>query len=182
MSEDIRMNIDKADYSIIVKMGTLNDLKKKLEKDSKNIMDIVNILDYNGVSLLEKSIVGRKFEISKYLLENNASVNVITKTGYNEFHLLAPNINSENAIEIANILKEKGTSLMQRDYKYGNTAFFSLCSEAFKKRLEQPMNFVEQCFVNVSNVDEKNNNGFSIRDLITERGSQNLKRMLEVLE
>lgn len=68
---------------------------------------------------------------------------------------------------------------MQKDAKYDNTAFFSLCMEAFKERSESTMNFIEECFEKVTDVDEKNRNGISIRKLIMERGSDELKNRLE---
>ena len=33
--------------------------------------------------------------------------------------------------------------------------------EAFKERSEKAMNFIEECFEQVTDVDEKNKNGFS---------------------
>lgn len=51
--------------------------------------------------------------------------------------------------------------------------------EAFKERSESTMNFIEECFEQVTDVDEKNKNGFTIRKLIMERGSDELKKRLE---
>lgn len=48
----------------------------------------------------------------------------MSKEGNNEFHFLAPNINCIEAVEIGKLLLSKGTSVMQKDVKYGNTAFF----------------------------------------------------------
>ena len=42
------------------------------------------------------------------------------------------------------------------------------------------MEFIEECFDNVTDVDEKNNNGISVRKLIAERGTDKLKKQLEV--
>lgn len=95
------------------------------------------------------------------------------------FIFLAPNINCIEAVEIGKLLLSKGTSVMQKDVKYGNTAFFSFSMEAFKERSESTMNFIEKCFEQVTDVDEKNKNGFSIRKLIMERGSDELKKRLE---
>ena len=159
------MNIEKADYGTIVKFGTLKDLHEKIKIKNDNVADIINWVDDSGISLLERSLISRKFEISKFLLDNNAKVNIVSKEGNNEFHFLAPNINCIEAVEIGKLLLSKGTSVMQKDVKYGNTAFFSLCMEAFKEQ--------------VTDVDEKNKNGFSIRKLIMERGSDELKKRLE---
>ena len=179
MSEEIKMNIEKADYGTIVKFGTLKDLHEKIKIKNDNVADIINWVDDSGMSILERSLVSRKFEISKFLLDNNAKVNIVSKEGNNEFHFLAPNINCIEAVEIGKLLLSKGTSVMQKDVKYGNTAFFSLCMEAFKERSESTMNFIEECFEQVTDVDEKNKNGFSIRKLIMERGSDELKKRLE---
>lgn len=65
---------------------------------------------------------------------------------------------------------------MQKDVKYGNIAFFSLCMEAFKEPLESTMNFIEEYFKKVTDVDEKNKSGFSIGKLIMERGNNELKK------
>ena len=173
------MNIEKADYGTIVKFGTLKDLHEKIKIKNDNVADIINWVDDSGISLLERSLISRKFEISKFLLDNNAKVNIVSKEGNNEFHFLAPNINCIEAVEIGKLLLSKGTSVMQKDVKYGNTAFFSLCMEAFKERSESTMNFIEKCFEQVTDVDEKNKNGFSIRNLIMERGSDELKKRLE---
>lgn len=173
------MNIEKADYGTVVKFGTLKDLYEKIKLKNDNVSDVVNWVDDSGMSLLERSLVSRNFEISKFLLDNNARVNIVSKEGNNEFRYLAPNINCNEAVEIGKILLSKGTSVMQKDAKHGNTAFFSLCMEAFKGRSESTMNFIEECFEKVTDVDEKNNNGFNIRKLIMERGSEELKKRLE---
>ena len=47
--------------------------------------------------------------------------------GCNEFHYLASNINCDGALDIARLLLAKGTSLMEKERKYGNSAFFTLC-------------------------------------------------------
>ena len=49
--------------------------------------------------------------------------------------------------------------------------------EAFKERSESTMNFIEKCFEQVTDVDEKNKNGFSIRKLDYGKGeAMNLKK------
>jgi len=173
------MNIEKADYGTIIKFGTLNDLINKMRLENDTIGNVINIVDENGISILEKSLISRKFDISRYLLDNGATVNIISKEGYNEFHFLSPNINNQGAVSIGRLLLSKGTSVMQKDLKYGNTAFFSLCIDAFKERLDDVMDFIEECFDLVTDVDEKNKNGYSIRDLICERGTDNLRKRMD---
>ena len=173
------MNIEKADYGTIVKFGTLKDLHEKIKIKNDNVADIINWVDDSGISLLERSLISRKFEISKFLLDNNAKVNIVSKEGNNEFHFLAPNINCIEAVEIGKLLLSKGTSVMQKDVKYGNTAFFSLCMEAFKERSESTMNFIEKCFEQVTDVDEKNKNGFNMHSTMNLGGSVVSKNILE---
>lgn len=41
------------------------------------------------------------------------------------------------------------------------------------------MKFIGECFEMVTGVDEKNDNGLSIRDLIYERGTDELRKRME---
>lgn len=173
------MNIETADYGTIIKFGTLDDLLRKVEYEKDSIENIVSIIDTAGISLLEKSIISRKFDISHYLLNNGASVNIVSKEGLNEFHFLAANINYEGAIDIGRLLLNRGVSVMQKENKYGNTAFFSLCIEAFKVRSEKVLEFLNDCLERVTDVDDKNISGYSIRSLINERGTGELKKEME---
>ena len=172
------MDINKASYETVIQFGTLKDFQKKIKKSKDTISDVISSVNEDGISLLEKSLSSRNFEISKYLLENGAEVNNVSKDGYNEFHFIAANINEIGALEIAEILFEKDTSLIQKDKKVGNSAFYALCIEAFKKRLPEVMAFMERCFSKVENIDDKNKCGLSIRNLISERGSDELKNIL----
>ena len=173
------MDIEKANYGTIVRFGQLSDLKNKIKMENTNISNIVNWTDEEGVSLLERSLISRKFEISKYLIENNARINNVSKDGCNEFHYLAASINSKEALEIAYMLLWKGTSLMQKDLKYGNIALFSLCIEAFKERSKPVMQFIQECLKNATDIDEQNNRGISVRQLIYERGDDETKKIVE---
>lgn len=173
------MNVEKADYGTIIKFGTMNEFNAKLQMEGKTLDEVINITDKNGVSLLEHSLVARKFDIAKELLANNAKVNNVSNGGYNEFHFIASNINFDGALEIAQILLDKGTSLTAKDKKYGNSAFFTLCHEIFKVRSAEGLNFIETCFENIQEYDSCNKWGYSIRMLINERGTEKLKQMME---
>ena len=62
------MNIEKADYGTIVKFGTLKDLYEKIKLKDDNVSDIINWVDDSGMSILERSLVSRKFEIQNFYL------------------------------------------------------------------------------------------------------------------
>lgn len=172
------MNIEVASYDTIIRFGTLNDLKMKMDMQNDTVERIISLRDEKGCSLLESSLSSRNFEVSRFLLENGADVNVVSKEGYNELHYIAANIGCEGAVEIAGILLDKGVSVMQKENRFENTAFFTLCMEAFKSRSADVMAFVERCFEKVTDVDEKNKSGYSIRILIEARGTEELKRKL----
>lgn len=173
------MNIEKADYGIVIQIGTIHDFFAKLQMEGKTLQDVIDYTDKNGVSLLEKSLSSRKFDMAKLLLDNDAKVNVVSKEGCNEFHYIAANIRYESALDIAKILLERGVSLAAQDKKYGNSALFTLCYEIFKVRTAETLEFLEMCFERFQEYDTCNKAGYSIRRLINERGTDNLKRMME---
>ena len=176
------MNIEKADYATIIRFGTIHDLNMKLQMEGKNLIEVSNIIDKDGISLLEKSLIARKFDIAKELLANNAKVNNVSNAGCNEFHYFASNINCDGALDIARILLAKGTSLMEKEKKYNNSAFFTLCQEVFKVRSVEGLAFIEECFDKVEDYDDCNKMGCSIRMLINERGTDKLKKIMECTE
>ena len=173
------MNVEKADYGTIIKFGTMQDFNTKLQMEGKTIDEVIDIIEKDGISLLEKSLIARKFDIAKILLANNAKVNNISHEGCNEFHYIASNINHDGALDIARILLDRGTSLMVKEKKYGNSAFFALCQEIFKVRSVEGLRFIETCFENVQEYDTCNKAGYSVRMLINERGTDKLKQMME---
>lgn len=105
------MDINKAGYGTVIKFGNLEFFKEKMKLEKHNIGEVLNIVDKNGVSLLEKSLISRKFEIAYYLLDNNADINVISNEGCNELHYLSSNINFDGAIQIANRLIDMNVNL-----------------------------------------------------------------------
>lgn len=68
---------------------------------------------------------------------------------------------------------------MQKERKYGNSAFFTLCQEVFKMRSAEGLDFIEECFDKVQDYDDCNKMGYSIRMLINERGTDKLKQKME---
>lgn len=173
------MNIEKADIGTVILLGTMHDFFVKLQMEGKNIHEVIDDIDGDGVSLLQKSLIARKFDIAKVLLENNAKVNHITNSGCNELHCIAANINYEGALNIAKILLERGVSLTAKDKKYGNSALFTLCYEIFKVRSAEGLAFLETCFECVHEYDARNKAGYSVRMIINERGTDKLKQIME---
>ncbi|MFZ0577323.1 MAG: ankyrin repeat domain-containing protein, partial [Psychrobacillus psychrotolerans] len=69
------MDINKADYWTTIKFGNLELFLEKLKIEKKRVEEVVNFIDKNGISLLEKSLISRKFDIANFLLDNNAKIN-----------------------------------------------------------------------------------------------------------
>lgn len=173
------MDLQKADYGTIIKFGTLEDFMSKLKFEAQNLGDIIDDVDANGISLLQKALVSRKFDIARYLLNERAKVNVISKDGFNELHYLAANINFEGAIDLARLLIVRGVDLNQIDNKYGNPAVLSMCLELLKQQTEEGMKFVEEVLSSQLNIDIINKSAISIRKLLTERGTDSIKKIVK---
>jgi ankyrin repeat protein len=178
MEEGEIMDFQKADYGTIIRFGTLDDFIKKLNMESQNIRDIVNNTDCNGVSLLQKALISRKFVIAKFLLNEGARVNIISNDGFNELHYIAANINIEGAIEIARLLINHGADLDHTDKKYGNTALLTLCLELLKRQTEEGLSFIEDMILKHPNMDITNKSGISTRALLKDRSSIRIKKLL----
>ena len=73
---------------------------------------------------------------------------------------------------------ERGTSLRQKDIKYGNSAIYTLCLEILKVCSNEGLEFMKECLKNTKEFDDCNKRGFSIRTLINERGTEALKQLL----
>ena len=71
---------------------------------------------------------------------------------------------------------------MEKEKKYNNSAFFTLCQEVFKVRSVEGLAFIEECFDKVEDYDDCNKMGCSIRMLINERGTDKLKKIMECTE
>lgn len=173
------MDLQKADYGTVIKFGTLEDFKSKLELEAKNLSDIIDDVDANGISLLQKALISRKFDIAKYLMNESAKVNVISKDGFNELHYLAANINYDGGIDLARLLISHGVDLNNIDNKYGNSAVLSICLELLKRQTEEGMSFMEEVLSHQLNIDIVNKSGISVRNLLNERGTDNIKKILK---
>lgn len=173
------MDINKADYGTIIKFGNLESFSKKIKMEKQDISEIINILDDKGISLLEKALISRKFEIGNFLLDNNANVNVVSNEGCNELHYLAANINFDGAVKIAYRLLDKGVSLNLKERKLNNSALWCLCQEIFKKRTEEGISLIEECLKRQPDIKSVNSSGFSVEWLINERGTDILKKTME---
>ena len=173
------MNIEKCEFGTVISLGSLEDFCAKLEQEGKKAGEVFDFTDAKGMSLLEVSLAAGKFDIANYLLSNNCKVNHVSSEGCNEFHYIASRIRYEGALEVAEILLERGVSLAQKDKKYGNSAFFTLCQEIFKVRTEETMKFLENCLKRIEDFDACNKAGYSIRMLINQRGTERLNQIME---
>ncbi|MCA1057598.1 ankyrin repeat domain-containing protein [Rossellomorea aquimaris] len=175
------MDINKADFGTIIMFGTLEEFLEKLKIENKSIEEVVNFVDKNGISLLGKSLISRKFDIARFLLDNNANVNIISNEGCNELHYLAANINYIGAVDMAFKLIDKGVDLNLKDKKYANSAILSLCQEVFKERTKDGNDLIIYCLEKHPNFNDLNKFGYSLKRIIEERGTEDMKKTLEAI-
>ncbi|MGE7631406.1 ankyrin repeat domain-containing protein [Bacillus paramycoides] len=175
------MKVNNSDYGAIIKFGNLELFLEKLRIEENCIEEIVNSIDKNGISLLEKSLISRKFDIANSLLDNSAKVNIISNDECNELHYLAANINCPGAVEVACRLVDMGVDLNLKDEKFGNSAIWSLCQEVLKKRTKEGNDLIVKCLGKRPNINDENKFGYSLRYLIEERGTDDMKKILEVI-
>ena len=173
------MDINKADYGTVIKFGSLELFKEKMKLEKHNISEVLNKVDKNGVSLLEKSLISRKFEIANYLLDNNADINVISNEGYNELHYLSANINFDGAIQIANRLIDMNVNLDLKEKRFNNSSLWCLCQEVLKKRTEEGISLIIKCLKKKPDIKSLNSVGYSVENLINERGTDEMKKVME---
>ncbi|HKM03129.1 MAG TPA: ankyrin repeat domain-containing protein [Lachnospiraceae bacterium] len=173
------MDLQKADYDTVIKFGTLDDLLNKLKLEAQKLSDIIDTADANGISLFQRALICRKFEVAHYLLNENVKINVISKEGFNELHYLAANINFDGALDLARLLIQRGCDLVQIDSKYGNTALLSVCLELLKRQSDEGMKFLEEVLSNHQNIDITNKSGISVRKLLKERGPDKIKELIK---
>lgn len=173
------MNLQKADYGTITQFGSLDDLNQKLGMQTQSLGDVLEQTDANGISLLQKALIGRKFDIAKYLLDEGAKINIISKGGCNELHYLAANINFDAAIPVARLLIKHSADLNHVDKKYGNSALLSLGLELLKRHTEEGMKFLEEILSQDIDLDIVNKSGVCVRTLLHERGTDRMKLLLK---
>ncbi len=173
------MDLQKADYGTVIKFGSLEDLLNKLKLEVQNLSDIIDTKDAKGISLFQKTLISRKFEVAHYLLNENPKINVVSKDGFNELHYLAANINFDGALDLARLLIQRGCDLSQIDNKYGNTALLSICFELLKRQSDEGMKFLEGVLSNHQNIDILNKSGISVRKLLMERGTDKIKELIK---
>ena len=178
------VNIEIADYATIVRFGTRSDFDAKLQMMGQTFDEVVDYVDEYGVSLLSHCFGARNFEFAKEFLAKGAKVNVVGKEGYNEFHILAPRMREEGAIDVAWILLERGVSLTAQDKKYKNTAVFSLYVDQLVVQTPESMDFIEACLkkIDKSVFDIPNKRGITLRGFINERGPERFKQLMEEKE
>lgn len=176
------MDINKADYGIIIKFGNLETFLEKLQIEKQNISEIMNIADKNGISLLQKALIARKFEIANFLLDNHADINVVSEEGCNELHYLAANINFDGAVEIAHRLIDMDVNFNLKDKKFNNSALWCLCQEVLKKRTEEGISVIVRCLGKQPDIQSLNKSGYSVEGLIKERGTVEMKKAMAEAE
>lgn len=164
------VNIEKADIFVVAEFGNMRLFKKKIKLMDKKIDDIKDLKDADGVSLLQRSIIGRNFDISKLLLDNGAKVNNISNEGYNELHYLGMRLFSKSAVKIAKIIIQNGGDLNLKDKLYKNTSFYYIIMELTtdKNQKKYFYDFYKFCLKCKPNLDIKNVSGVTCRDLIND--------------
>ena len=169
------MNINKADYFTIAQFGNLSTLLRKIDLEKKTLDQVKNLCDEKGMSLLQHSLANRKFDISEYLIENEVEVNHISNEVCNELHYLAANINSDGAIKIANKLIDMKVDITLKNKKYKNSPLWDLCQEVLKKNSEEGNQLIIKCLRKKTDITLCNVAGLSVKQLIEERGTDEMK-------
>src|SRR5699024_627672 len=154
------MDIHKADLWTVIWFGNLDDFLQKLNIESKSIEVVINSVDKDGISLLQRSLIARRFEIAKFLLVNDSDVNVNSNEKLNELHYLAANINYPGSIDIAYQFVELGVDLNLKDKKYANSALFTLCQDVLTKRTKEGNQFIVKCIEMKPDISGRNKVGY----------------------
>lgn len=175
-----KMNVNKSDYWTAIMFGSLESFKEKLENVKKQIDVVVNLVNERGISLFQQYLINRKFDIANFLLDEGATVNHISNEGCNELHYIAAHIDDTRAIQLVHRLIDKSVDLDLIDNRYGNSATFTLCYEVFKVRTKEANDLILTCLKKHPNLETKNKYGYSLKQLIEEDGTEDMKRALEM--
>lgn len=158
------MPTNTADLYTIAKLGDLELFKEKFD------IQLMNIKNERGSSLLHYAISGKQFDIALFLIEQGIDVNLKNSDGQTALHLLASNQN----INILNELLHKDVDVNIRD-KYGNSAFWSAVFNCKGKNYE----FVELLLKKSPDIRTKNNAGRSPLDFALQINDTKLITLLE---
>lgn len=167
------------DYWVTIRFGSLEDFQEKLGAEKKTVSEVMNLMDDRGISLLQQSLISRKFEIADLLLNQGALVNNVSKDGCNELHYIAAHFEDRRAVQLAHRLVKLTVDFDLQDKKYGNSAFFTMCYEAFKVRSNETNELLLSCLELGPDVEIKNNAGYSVKRFIEENGDEDLKKALD---
>lgn len=158
------MPTEKADIYTLAQFGDLDTFKKAIK------IEDINKKSESGSGLLHYSILGGKFDIVMFLLENGIDVNQTNENGQTAVHYICnyPNIN------VAKCILEYGGDINKRD-KYGNNALWTAvfnCKGRYYDMVELLMKYNPD-------VTTKNNIGRSPLDFAIQVGNDKLIKMLE---
>lgn len=176
------MDIKRADYGLVAQFGNLELLQQKICMDGDTIDTIKNWKDDRKITLLEYSLGSRKFDIAWFLLDNNVSLNQVSKENCNELHYLAANLNAQGGCEIGVELVNRNVDLNLPDKRYRNTPFWYICLEYFKKTTPEFLKLIDACVQKKPDILHKNIAGYSIFQISKERGDEEINKRLEVLK
>lgn len=175
----MQLDIKDEEYWTIVMFRSLEGFKKRLKNDHKQIHQLTNLVDDRGISLLQQSLISSKFDIANLLLNEGSIINNISKEGYNELHYISAHLDDVRAIQLAHRLVELNVDLDSQDRRYGNSALFTMCYESFKVRTTESDELIIACLKKQPNVELKNKSGYSVKQLIEEKGTEDMKRAIE---
>ncbi len=157
-------------YHFLAADKSVDDIIGQMSIDSLDFSDIGAITGQDGSSMLEIAIAHRNFSVAEYLLNHRVPVNIVTKEGYNEFHIIAPHLRDAKAVELAKRLLMKNVSLSQTDKKYKNTAMFSITLEIVQHQTDFNIEFLKLCIMRKEGLFEKNIRGFCASDFLLKYG------------
>lgn len=163
------MNIEKADWFMVSRFGTLSDFIRKMEIEEKQTEDLFEVTSPNdGMTILHYSLAYRRFDISDFLISKDFPINCISFERCNELHYLASNIRHIGAIQIGEKLLKKNASLDVIDLRYHNSPLWYLCMEYRKSHSEELFSFIKKCLLQTQSLDQPNLSGYTVRQVMVE--------------